>query len=145
MSDSPANATFTCSINLNYSGIMTLNGLSNGYKSPPSGSNGNPPVVATVIQGPTVVNAFVAAGGMNYYASKTGTTSEGYSDSFTYNLPDGSLFTLSFTITGLIGTYTLSKCKYNIVPKSDGTSLFQIVNDSVSGLTISLTIQMQQN
>ncbi len=100
-------SVFTVNLTFTGTGLITLNGLTNGYTSPPSGGNGNPPVVmqyvnctSTEANGPFTL---IQAGGM------AGTCTYGnpnylesyyyqYNGLFTYNLPDGSMLTISFAI-----------------------------------------------
>ncbi len=94
--------SFTISVKFIYDGTLTLNGLLNGYASPPSAVNTNPPIVATAIAGsadsPMSVQIVAGAGG-NYFSEQYGHMMfYGFNEKYTYNLPDGSLLTIPFIV-----------------------------------------------
>jgi hypothetical protein len=132
--------TLYCSINLIGEGVMTLNGLTNSYTSPPSSAWGNPPSCMPIIGQGLNTNAIQSAG--QYLEGSTC----GFGNTITYNLPDGSLLTISFNV----GYVTNSTSTYS-AEVSEG-SLFEVVNvvtpssdpATNSTLNFSFTVQMQK-
>jgi hypothetical protein len=139
------NSTFVVNLTFTGSGLITLNGLTNGYTSPPSGGDGNPPVVmqyinltSTGVNGPYTL---IQAGGLS------GTCSYGnpnylnfyyyqYNGTFTYNLPDGTLFTVTFSApnSGEIDT-NATTCSIS------ANSLYVISSAVLDGFTYNISIE----
>jgi hypothetical protein len=141
------NIIFNCKIFLNNSGIMTLNGLNNGYKSPPSSGYENPQVVLSFIQGPDTVTAIQSCGG-NHDTTDGGTSYSGYGSTIKYNLPDGSLLTIKYSI--YYKPFTGFCIDDQLQPQLSANSLFEITKLQYSaseqtGFTLSFTVQQQQN
>lgn len=111
--------------------IMTLNALSNGYYSTPTvGYYCNPPLVVPSIkfENCTGIVIFQAGGYPNFL----------YGNIVTYNLPDGSLLTFGYSVTGENQVVTLSPS----VPTTSAGSLYAVSYDPdyQTGLNLTLTL-----
>lgn len=151
MSDSSLNpASFTCYITLNDTGIMTLNGLQNDYNSPPCDSRSSPPLVASVIKGNSgSVQAYQCSGGeYRQSISPYGTpvvSAHGFSNKFSYNLPDGSLLNVSFDISTKMNSYYSANGDWS--PQLSADSLYEVLNyartvDEAGNFSISFEIKL---
>jgi len=82
------------SLTLNTIGkVMTLNGLTNGYKPDPSSHHGNPMQVTPVILGPTSSGATPES--TNNAIIAAGSNFQGWKNYVSYNLPDGGVLTIT--------------------------------------------------
>jgi hypothetical protein len=151
MSDSSLNpAYFACYITLNDTGIMTLNGLQNAYNSPPCDSRSSPPLVTSVIKGNTgSVLAYQCSGGeYRQSISPYGTpvvTAHGFSNTFSYNLPDGSLLKVSFDISTKRNTYYSAEGDWS--PQLSEDSLYEVLgytrtDDGAGNFSISFEVKL---
>ncbi|MEO5645032.1 MAG: hypothetical protein ABIQ40_11095 [Bacteroidia bacterium] len=141
------NILFTCRVNLNDQGTMTLNGLNKGYHSPPSGGTENPQLVMSYVPGNTVANVIQSCGGHRETVD-AGSSYSGYGSTITYNLPDGSLLTIKYKI--YYKPFTGYVIDNQVLPLISSDSLYEILNLSYSGsehsgFTLSFTVQRQQN
>jgi hypothetical protein len=136
---------FTVNISLNYTGMMTLNSLTNDYSSPPIGGNANPPYVASYIApNATNVTAIEACG-----LCMSGPYGQyQYNCTAIYNLPDGSILTIQFSLNfqGEVETYSAI---VSAGSSAISNSLFEVVNDTLTGsysgggYVYQFTVQMQ--
>jgi hypothetical protein len=115
---------FTVNINLNASGVITLNALANGYESPPVTGSGNPPYVLGTLMGPTNGNIKVIEQCGQCMSGPYGQYS--YANNIIYNLPDGSYVTISFTVD----FHTNVTAHNAIVSPNSG---FEVVDDALTG------------